>query len=100
MNIKAFSLVAAASLAAGAIGGALGYGVASAQGGKGYFPTATYAPVNSNVTSYVIAPDDLKAIRVTGENLDYWFVDEKTNKEAVVRIPVRIMVGKIKAGKM
>jgi hypothetical protein len=93
VNVKTLSFVAATAIGAGAIGGALGFHAASAAMS---FPTATYKAVNSTLHSYVITPADLKAIRVTGENLDYWFVDEDTGKEAVVRIPVRVMVGTIK----
>jgi hypothetical protein len=93
MNFKALSFVVAASLTAGAVGGAVGYRAASA---AITFPQATFAPVSSTLKAFVIDPDHLKGIRITGENLDYWFVNESTGKEAIVRVPVRVMVGTIK----
>jgi len=93
MNLKTLMLVAAASLTAGSVGGALGYRAASA---AITFPQATFAPVSSTLKAFIIDPDHLKAIRITGENLDYWFVNQDTGKEGIVRIPVRVMVGTIK----
>jgi len=92
MRLRLVSLVAFTAALAGTVGGLAGF--ATAQGLQ--FPKVTYAATN-NVGAVNITPDKLKAIQLTATQVNYWFVDAKTGKQAVIGVPVsRILVGQMK----
>jgi len=90
MRIRSMSLVAFTAALAGTVGGVAGY--AAAQSSL-QWPKVSYVPTN-NMGKYNITPDKLKAIQLTATQVNYWFVDDKTGKQAVIGVPVsRILVG-------
>ena len=92
MRIRSVSLIAFTAALAGTVGGVAGF--ATAQGLQ--FPKVTYVATN-RTDAVNITPDKLKAIQLTATQVNYWFEDAKTGKQAVIGVPVsRILVGQMK----
>ena len=90
MRIRSMPLIVFTAALAGTVGGVAGY--ATAQQGL-QWPKVTYVATNKT-GAYNITPDKLKAIQLTATQVNYWFEDSKTGKQAVIGVPVsRILVG-------